>query len=148
MSSTALGAVKAIIFISDAHEKFYYGKLKEVRCQDVYHKALVYCLGISDDAEKQVDGCRKYTVSSLFQWGQRRVLPKVSAYTGMMYLYCTCYNWINVLIQNNHHLIKNQAKPAPNIIVDSKFYIHPYQKVIREKTLQTSDLSCVPQNSW
>ena len=51
MSSTALGAKKAkeIIFISDAHEKFYYEKLKEVRCQDVYHKALVYCLGISDD---------------------------------------------------------------------------------------------------
>ena len=44
MSSTALGAEKAIIFISDAHEKFYYEKLKEVRYQDVYHKALVYCL--------------------------------------------------------------------------------------------------------
>ena len=38
---TALGAEKAIIFISDAHEKFYYEKLKEVRYQDVYHKALV-----------------------------------------------------------------------------------------------------------
>ena len=48
MSSTALGAEKekAIIFISDAHEKFYYEKLKEVRYQDVYHKALVYCLGM------------------------------------------------------------------------------------------------------
>ena len=31
MSNTALGAKKAIIFISDAHEKFYYEKLKEVR---------------------------------------------------------------------------------------------------------------------
>ena len=33
MSSTALGAEKAakIIFISKAHEKFYYEKLKEVR---------------------------------------------------------------------------------------------------------------------
>jgi hypothetical protein len=41
MSSTALGAKKAIIFISNAHEKFYYEKLKEVRYQDVYHKALV-----------------------------------------------------------------------------------------------------------
>ena len=34
MSSTALGAEKAIIFISDAHEKFYYEKLKEVRYQE------------------------------------------------------------------------------------------------------------------
>ena len=43
MNSTALGA-ENIIFISDAHEKFYYEKLKEVRYQDVYHKALCYCL--------------------------------------------------------------------------------------------------------
>ena len=45
MNSTALGA-ENIIFISDVHEKFYYEKLKEVRYQDVYHKALCYCLGI------------------------------------------------------------------------------------------------------
>lgn len=38
MKSTALGA-ENIIFISDAHEKFYYEKLQEVRYQDVYHKA-------------------------------------------------------------------------------------------------------------
>lgn len=41
MKSTALGA-ENIIFISDAHEKFYYEKLQEVRYQDVYHKALCY----------------------------------------------------------------------------------------------------------
>ena len=55
MSSTTLGAEKAIIFISDAHEKFYYEKLKEVRYQDVYHKALVYCLGISDDTRRNIN---------------------------------------------------------------------------------------------
>ena len=56
MSSTALGAEKAkkIIFISDGHEKFYYEKLKEVRYQDVYHKALVYCLGISNDTRRNI----------------------------------------------------------------------------------------------
>ena len=56
MSNTALraGKEKAIIFISDAHEKFYYEKLKEVRYQDVYHKALVYCLGISDDTRRNI----------------------------------------------------------------------------------------------
>ena len=70
MSSTALGAKKAkeIIFISDAHERgyilkskkqlfriVYYEKLKEVRYQDVYHKALVYCLGISDDTRRNIN---------------------------------------------------------------------------------------------
>ena len=58
MNSTALGATVEkegnIIFISDAHEKFYYEKLKEVRYQDVYHKALVYCLGICNDTRENV----------------------------------------------------------------------------------------------
>ena len=54
MKSTALGA-ENIIFISDAHEKFYYEKLKEVRYQDVYHKALCYCLGISDDTRRNIN---------------------------------------------------------------------------------------------
>ena len=58
MASTALRAESKkeenIIFISDAHEKFYYEKLKEVRYQDVYHKALVYCLGISDDTRRNI----------------------------------------------------------------------------------------------
>lgn len=58
MTNTAIGAgaLKAqnIIFISDAHEKFYYEKLKEARYQDVYHKALYYCLGISNDTRRNI----------------------------------------------------------------------------------------------
>lgn len=54
MNNTALGAEK-IIFISEAHEKFYYEKLKEVRYQDVYHKALCYCLGINNDTRRNAD---------------------------------------------------------------------------------------------
>ena len=42
MNSTTSGAEKAkgILFISEAHEKFCYKKLEEVRYQDSYHKAL------------------------------------------------------------------------------------------------------------
>ena len=58
MNNTALGAVsnkkENIRFISEAHEKFYYEKLKEVRYVDVYHKALCYCLGISDDTRRNI----------------------------------------------------------------------------------------------
>lgn len=58
MTNTALGAgaheAQKIIFISKAHEEFYYEKLQEVRYQDEYHKALCYCLGISDDTRKNV----------------------------------------------------------------------------------------------
>ena len=45
MKSTALGA-ENIIFISDAHEKFYYEKLQEVRYQDVSirHCVIVWVL--------------------------------------------------------------------------------------------------------
>ena len=72
MNNTALGAEK-IIFISEAHEKFYYEKLKEVRYQDVYHKALCYCLGINDDTRRNIDsiydfktGCVKTISKVLF----------------------------------------------------------------------------------
>lgn len=44
-----------IIFISKEHEKFYYEKLEQVRYRDVYHKALVYCLGISADTRAHID---------------------------------------------------------------------------------------------
>jgi hypothetical protein len=51
MNNTALGAEASnenkktggINFISNAHEKFYYEKLEEVRKPDAYHKALIYC---------------------------------------------------------------------------------------------------------
>ena len=47
MNNTALGAKKQeIVFISKAHEKFYYEKLKEVRYQDVYHKIWI-CLPLA-----------------------------------------------------------------------------------------------------
>ena len=54
MNSTALGA-ENIIFISEAHEKFFHEKLKEVRYQDTYHRALVYCLGICEDTRRNVN---------------------------------------------------------------------------------------------
>ena len=59
MNSTALGAgaenAQKISFISEAHEKFYYEKLELVRHKDVYHKALLYCLGINNDTRRNVD---------------------------------------------------------------------------------------------
>ena len=56
MANTALRAEKQqeLIFISEAHEKFYYEKLKEVRYEDVYHKALIYCLGICNDTRNNI----------------------------------------------------------------------------------------------
>lgn len=49
-NNTALRAGKdttrTITFKNKEHEKFYYTYLPKCRYQDVYHKALVYCLGI------------------------------------------------------------------------------------------------------
>lgn len=47
MGSTVLEAERTILFHDEEHKKFYYENLKKVRYQDGYHKALVYCLGIS-----------------------------------------------------------------------------------------------------
>lgn len=50
MNNTALGAEnnkkQTINFISEAHEKFYYEKLKEERYQDVYHETWI-CLPLA-----------------------------------------------------------------------------------------------------
>ena len=52
-NSTALGAKEktthTITFKSKQHENFYQEYLSKDRYQDVYYKALVYCLGISED---------------------------------------------------------------------------------------------------
>ena len=53
MTNTALGAENSnsriITFKSKEHEKFYMEYLEKCRYQDVYHQALVYCLGIDRD---------------------------------------------------------------------------------------------------
>ncbi len=44
-----------IIFKNQAHKDFYLEYLQKCRNQDVYHKALVYCLGIDRDTREHVD---------------------------------------------------------------------------------------------
>lgn len=44
-----------IVFISNAHKQFYCEKLKEVKVQDAYHKALIYCLGINHDTRVHIN---------------------------------------------------------------------------------------------
>ena len=44
-----------ILFVNKAHEDFYNEHLNKVRCKDVYHKALCYCLGINNDTRRNID---------------------------------------------------------------------------------------------
>ena len=57
--NTALGAEKSkerkITFKNKEHEKFYNTYLSKCRYQDPYHKALVYCLGLSEDTRRNVN---------------------------------------------------------------------------------------------
>ena len=59
MTNTALRAEnsnsRTITFKSKEHEKFYEEYLEKCRHQDVYHKALVYCLGIDRDTRENVN---------------------------------------------------------------------------------------------
>ncbi len=41
-----------MVFYNEEHEKFYYEKLGQARCQDECHKALIYVLGISRDTRE------------------------------------------------------------------------------------------------
>ena len=59
MTNTALRAEnrnsRTITFKSREHEKFYEEYLKKCKYQDVYHRALVYCLGIDRDTRNNVN---------------------------------------------------------------------------------------------
>ena len=58
MKNTASRAEKntsrTITFKNKEHEKFYMEYLPKCRYQDVYHKALVYCLGIDRDTRENI----------------------------------------------------------------------------------------------
>lgn len=58
-NSTALGAsseaTRTITFKSAAHKNFYLEYLPKCRYQDVYHRALVYYLGIDEDTRNHVN---------------------------------------------------------------------------------------------
>ena len=43
-----------VTFKNKEHEEFYMNCLQKCKCQDVYHKALIYCLGISGDTRQNV----------------------------------------------------------------------------------------------
>lgn len=81
MKNTALSAKKEnISFKNDSHREFYDEWMPKCRCQDVYHKALVYCLGISEDTRNHVhaiydfkNGCVKtecLTDGMVFIWNK------------------------------------------------------------------------------
>ena len=55
MENTALRAGNhKIIFKNDSHQEFYEKWMPKCRYQDVYHKALVYCLGINADTRNHI----------------------------------------------------------------------------------------------
>ena len=45
---------RMIIFKDQEHELFYMNYLSKCKRQDVYHKALIYCLGISGDTRQNI----------------------------------------------------------------------------------------------
>jgi len=52
MTNTAIGTSgsnQTIIFRNNTHKEFYQKYLLRCRYQDVYHKALIYCLGIDEN---------------------------------------------------------------------------------------------------
>ena len=60
MANTALGAAsnantQTITFRGQKHKDFFLEYLPKCRYQDVYHKALVYCLGIDEDTRRNID---------------------------------------------------------------------------------------------
>lgn len=54
-----------IAFKNKEHENFYKTYLSDCRYQDVYHKALVYCLGLSAETRKNVERIYNFKTGSV-----------------------------------------------------------------------------------
>lgn len=63
---TKKGNSCAIIFKDQEHEMFYRNCLAKCRGQDVYHKALAYCPGISGDTRRNVERIKNVQNSLYF----------------------------------------------------------------------------------
>ena len=50
-----------MIFKNEQHESFFKESLVKCRYRDIYHAALVYCLGISEDTRRNVDRIYDFT---------------------------------------------------------------------------------------
>ena len=51
-----------IIFISEEHEKFYIKQLNRLPSAGEYHKALFYCLGISETTRQHINDLYDFTI--------------------------------------------------------------------------------------
>ena len=58
---------RIITFKSQEHKKFYQEYLGKCRYQDVYHKALVYCLGIDRDTRENADRIYDFKIGCIKQ---------------------------------------------------------------------------------
>ena len=54
-TATGAGNENGITFKDKMHKEFYMLYLPECRYQDVYHKALIYCLGLNRDTRENVE---------------------------------------------------------------------------------------------
>jgi len=69
-NNTALGAnnekvTRTITFKNQEHENFYKAHLPKCRYQDVYHKALVYCLGIDRDTRDNINAIYNFKTGNV-----------------------------------------------------------------------------------
>ena len=65
MRNTALSAMEVLEFADKEHEAFFFENLDKCRCQDVYHMALIYCLGISETTRKNINSIYDFKTGSI-----------------------------------------------------------------------------------
>ena len=51
--------LKEVQFVDDEHEKFFLDNIVRCRYEEVYHHALIYCLGISETTRRNIDSLQQ-----------------------------------------------------------------------------------------
>ena len=117
MASTAIGAAgedaRTITFMNKEHKEFYLEYLPKCRWKDVYHKALVYCLGIDRDTRKHVNRIYDFKNGSVkpecLQEGWQ-TSGSVRVVRMAFNLYCNRYESLDEAMQEYLRLPNHQKK--------------------------------------
>ena len=59
--------LKEVQFVDDEHEKFFLDNIVRCRYEEVYHHALIYCLGISETTRRNIDSIYDFATGCIKQ---------------------------------------------------------------------------------
>ena len=96
--------LKEVQFVDDEHEKFFLDNIVRCRYEEVYHHALIYCLGISETTRRNIDSIYDFATGCI----KTECLCEVVTVLMLHEHIGICY--LHILLQSYHTVpLRNQC---------------------------------------